>query len=297
MDFCTTYREVKARKPGRGFGTRLRQQARGAALHLLYRVEKLRGLRENLRRPRVQFLYLHHVFADEEQSLRELLEFLARDHAFLSHSEAVERILEGRVDRPYISFSLDDGMKNNLRAGRIFREYGVRACFFLNPALVGETDGQTIKAHCEERLSFPPVEFLNWEQVAELQGMGHEIGSHSLRHRNLAGLSEGELREDLQRSREILLERTGEGGHFAFPYGRFHHFSERARRLVFETGHTSCATAEKGAHVNPPAHLAPRDLCIRRNQVKLDWDLGQILYFVSRDSRRASPENNLFPYR
>lgn len=297
MDYCETYREVKARKPGAGGLAALRRKARGAALSLLYGVEKLRGLRRSLARPRVQFLYLHHVFPDEEQALRDLLERLSRSHTFLSHSEAVQRIRRGEIDRPCVSFSLDDGMKNNLRAGRVFREYGVSACFFLNPGLIGETDFGRIRRHCAERLTFPPVAFLDWEEVGELQRMGHEIGAHTMRHRNLADLSGEELREDLRACRRVLRRRTGEGGHFAFPYGRFHHFSAEAARAVFEEGYESCASAEKGAHVNPPEPPLARDeLCIRRNQVKLDWDIAHILYFMARDARKASPRNNLFPW-
>ena len=59
------------------------------------------------KRARVQFLYIHHIFKDEENSFDEL--FL-NYHTFISHSEAVNRVINGHIDKPYISISSDDGL-------------------------------------------------------------------------------------------------------------------------------------------------------------------------------------------
>jgi hypothetical protein len=69
-----------------------------------------------LLQPRIQFLYLHHVFVDEKENLIRLIELLQSTHTFISYSEAVEKILNGTIDKSYIVFSLDDGLKNNLNA-------------------------------------------------------------------------------------------------------------------------------------------------------------------------------------
>lgn len=274
----------------------IRDKARAAALDLLGSLEKLRGLEKNLLRPRIQFLYLHHVFPDEERALRRLLEFLSEYHTFISHSEAVDRILSGEIERPYVSFSLDDGFRNNLRAGEVFGEYGVSACFFVIPELVGTTDFERVRRICRERLSLPPIAFMNWEEIRRLRRMGHEIGSHTLSHRNLAELPAKKAEQEIRESRRILSRELGEEvAHFAFPYGRFRHFSEAAREAVYDAGYRSCSSAEKGAHVNPETPLQPRQLCIRRNQVKLDWDFDHILYFIGRGARRADPSNNHYP--
>ena len=71
-----------------------------------------------LSRDRIQFLYLHHVFEDEEDSFRKLLRLLSRNHFFISYSEAVNRIWTGRIDKPYISISFDDGLRSCLRGSR-----------------------------------------------------------------------------------------------------------------------------------------------------------------------------------
>ena len=114
MNYFEHYSEVKKTK---SYG--LRGQLRNAALTGLSVVDKMKGIERDLQRPRVQFLYIHHTFKDEEAKLDNLLKRLAVDHAFIPYAEAVERVLERRIDKPYISISSDDGFKNNLRTSEI----------------------------------------------------------------------------------------------------------------------------------------------------------------------------------
>jgi peptidoglycan/xylan/chitin deacetylase (PgdA/CDA1 family) len=243
----------------------------------------------------VQFLYIHHVFADEQKKLDGLLRALARDHQFISHSEAVERILQGNIDKAYISISSDDGLKNNLRAAETLDQYGVSGCFFICPSMIGEKDFQKIKAFSASRLHFPPVEFLDWEDVAALQGRGHEIGGHTLSHINIARTAGQELEEEIAGCYSILASRCGSAEHFAYPYGRFTDFNMPGRSLVIQSGFKSCASAQRGCHVVVPGQKTdPHDLLIRRDHVVLDWPLEHILYFIARNASRASIENNSY---
>ncbi len=91
-------------------------------------------------KPRIQFLYIHHIFKDEEKRLEALLETLSRHHHFASYSASVDMILRGRIDKPYICLSSDDGLKNNTRAADIMDRFGAKACFFICPGIIGEKD-------------------------------------------------------------------------------------------------------------------------------------------------------------
>ena len=291
MKYFEHYNEVKKTKP---YG--LRGQLRNAALTGLSVVDKMKGIERDLQRPRVQFLYIHHTFKDEEAKLDNLLKRLAVDHAFIPYSEAVERVLERRIDKPYISISSDDGFKNNLRTAEILDRYGAKGCFFINPSVIGETDFATIAKHCKDRLSFPPVEFLDWDEVGQLQQGGHEVGSHTMDHINVAETSPAAFADDCAKTYETLTRRCGSVSHFAFPYGRFFHFNERARKTVFEAGFISCATAERGCHIDHGTALKKEELCILRDHVVLDWPIDHIFHFLAKNSRNAVPQNNLFPY-
>ena len=290
MTFATKFSQVEQYQSGK-----LRQAARYAALDLLSLKQSVSGATAALKLPRVQFLYIHHCFEDEVDSLDRLLSKLANHFSFITYSEAVNRVLTGDIDKPYLAFSSDDGFRNNLHAAKILEKYGTTACFFVNPALIGETDHDQVAQHCAEKLHFPPVEFLSWKEVEELEIRGHEIGAHTLNHMNMAQATEEEIAADLQVCRELLSEHCKEVQHFAYPYGRFHDFSENARKLVFESGFASCASAERGCHVSPEKELKADQLCIRRDHILLKWKWSHIRFFLVRNAQNAHSVNNEFP--
>ena len=284
--FLSRYEDLKRTK-----SRTLRSYVRDLALSGL----SLAASEKYLAVPRVQFLYIHHVFKDEEKRLDSLLKRLSKDHQFITYNDAVEKILRGTIDKPYITFSSDDGLKNNLRAAEILNEYNAKACFFINPGIIGEVDYDKIKRFCTETLDFPPVEFLNWDEIGQLQQWGHEIGSHTMMHMNIATQAEQQISDDMHQTYRILSEKCGGVKHFAFPYGRFFHFSATGRKAVFDAGFTTCATAERGCHINPMAPISDIDLCIRRDHTVLGWDMNHIMYFLINNAKHASVNNNFYP--
>ncbi len=285
--FITSYKDIKQLKP---------KTLRGTLRDLALTGLSLGNNSTVFKKPRVQFIYIHHIFKDEEAGLRKLMDFLQKDHEFISYTDAINKVVTGTIDKPYITFSSDDGLQNNLKAAEILNDYNASACFFINPGIIGVTDKEQVKKYCHENLQFHPVEFMNWDEVALLQKQGHEIGNHTMLHMNVAKAGEQELQDDLSQSLQILRARCGKDiGHFAFPFGRFFHFSKTGRKLVFETGHTSCATAERGCHINPAAPLTIEELCIRRDHVVLGWDMSHIQYFLANSAKQASAQNNFYP--
>jgi peptidoglycan/xylan/chitin deacetylase (PgdA/CDA1 family) len=264
--------------------TNTRTIARGLALHGLSALYRWTGRTAALSRNRVQGVYLHHLFPEEEAGFRKLLRALSRDHRLISYSEAVDRIKRGPIDRPYIFFSFDDGLRQNLRIGQILNEFGVSGCFFICPSLVGETDGAKLKDICENRFGMPAMDLLNWDDVEQLLKDGHEIGSHTLNHRVLSRISEGQVQEEVAGSYEVLTRRLGNVKHFAWPEGRFIHFSPTAARIVYEAGFDSCASAERGCHIEPPTSPI---FCVRRDYISAQWPLGHGFYFLARNSLAA----------
>lgn len=288
--FADTYATIKHQH-----GFSIRNSIKIIALDTISLVENLKDDNAFLKK-RIQFLYIHHVFKDEEIKLKQLIEFLSKNHIFISHSEAVNRILDNKIDKPYICISSDDGFKNNLRAAEIFESFGIKACFFICPAIINETDYNKIKNFCAQRLHFPPVEFLNWKDVDHLLKKGHEIGSHTMTHINCADSLPNVVEEELNSSYRIIRERCGVVKHFAYPYGRFFHFNEAARNMMFKAGYQSCAAAERGCHVKQATLPVKENLLIRRDNVVLDWKLSHIKIFLKHNATKASLQQNGFPY-
>lgn len=282
-----------------GYGQSQRAPARDllrhGALSTLARYYKATGhLSSALARPRIQFLYLHYVFEAGKDPFRRLLTRLSADHRFISYSEAVDRILKGNIDAPYISISVDDGLKDSLIAAEVMNEFGIQGCFFSCASMIGETDPRRILEFCSRQLNMPAMDFLSWDDVEALSKAGHEIGSHTLSHLNLAQLSEQQAEAEIAGSFELLTRKLGAVKHFAWPYGRFSDLNVSSARMVFQAGFTSCASAQRGCHV-ARAPKGEASLCIRRDNTVATWPVDHVLYLMARNSELASPETNHWP--
>ncbi|MCJ7701451.1 MAG: polysaccharide deacetylase family protein, partial [Anaerolineales bacterium] len=81
-----------------------------------------------------------------------------------------------------ISLSFDDGLeRSNQKIAEIYERYGLSACF--NVIALGHTADFVPPDSYHH--GFPKGDFALWN---ELQGRGHEIMPHGLRHQNLAEL-------------------------------------------------------------------------------------------------------------
>jgi len=260
---------------------RVREAARSAALWGLGLLSLARpDHRAALRRPRVHFLYSHHVFDDEAANYNRMIGWLESLLNFVSYTEGCRRLREGAVDGAYGTVSFDDGLRNNLQAARILSQHGVSACFFVCPGFVGSTDGPALERF-GRALSAPPCELLSWDDLAELRSMGHEVGGHTMTHVDLSTVGPERAADEIGRCREELVRRLGPeaGQHFAWPYGAYRHMTPEAARVVFDSGFRTCASAMRGAH---DAALEGRArVCLRREHLMATWPRPHVRYFLA----------------
>lgn len=240
-------------------------------------------------RPRVSFPYLHAVSPSEEATFRSFMAALAEHHTFLSYDDAVQRVLHGPIDKPYVALSFDDGFASNLRTSQILDEFGAPGCFFVPTGFIG-----TARTVQESRAFYGFSEgvderALTWAELEEMRERGHAVENHSVNHPVISGLSDQQATDEVHLAAEELRRRLGDCRHFAWPRGRFFHFSPLAARAVFDAGHVSCSSAERGAHVRVrPGD--PRGLCLRRDHEMTSWPLAHALYFLARSSDRAAAD-------
>jgi len=136
--------------------------------------------------------------------------------------------------------TLDDGCVNTLeQAVPVFARHKVRAIqYFVSGRLGGRNDWDLPKEDMPERL-------MDVAQIREWIAAGHDVGSHTITHRNLKTLSVAEAREEISGSRKMLEDLLGVPvRHFCFPYGGWQ--LQALRELVAEAGYLSACTTRFG---------------------------------------------------
>ncbi len=273
----------------------LRSFARNVALDIISLKERNVDFEEVFKTPRVHFLYIHHIFEDEETNFDQLLNLLSKQHTFLSHTDAINKVLSGNIDKPYISFSSDDGLKSNLKAAEILNNYGAKACFFVNPNSIGIDSVEKAAEFCKTRIDMPPVEFLKWKDLDTLLKQGHEIGAHTMNHEDVAKLTLNEFEDNLNQCKSILTASCGDIAHFAYTYGGFSNFTKDAYDMVFKTGYHSCSSGVRGAHISDGSTIKKNEFIPRRDHIIGGWKLNHIKHFMKKSIDGANVQNNFLP--
>ena len=139
---------------------------------------------------------------------------------------------------------------------------------------------------------------MNWSDIEGLLKDGHEIGGHTMTHVNLAAIGEAEQWYEISECFEQIKRYCGHVAHFAFPYGRFVNFSNRAREKVFQAGFASCTSAERGCHISVEEEkIDYKKILFRRDNMILSWPLEHIIFFLTQNAKKANISNNYFRYK
>jgi peptidoglycan/xylan/chitin deacetylase (PgdA/CDA1 family) len=265
----TSARELDRAYP---FRSRARRAVRRVALAAVTRTPRAR--------PRgVRIVHYHFVFDDELQAFERQLEWFRSEFEPVSLSEAVTRLRRGDVSGSELVVTFDDGFKNQAtNAAPLLRDAGFSACFFLITELVDALPDRA-RELCRVRLHLPrPVEQMGWDDARGLLVLGHEVGSHTRTHRNLAALPADEAVRELRDSRAELEQRLGRVvRHASAPYGRAASFSPQVSAAAGETGYLSCASAQRG--INP---AGADTYALHRDHLAAGWPVRDVRYFLSR---------------
>lgn len=106
-----------------------------------------------------------------------------------------------------VSLNFDDGLKSQYNlAFKEMQKYEYKGNLFLLANWTGLFEGR---------------ELMSFEEAKEMQDSGWEIGSHTLSHLNLTILSDEKLKEELEKSKEILENKGFEIKTIAFPFGGY----------------------------------------------------------------------------
>jgi peptidoglycan/xylan/chitin deacetylase (PgdA/CDA1 family) len=212
--------------------------------------------------------YYHSVGGPPPQTLA-LAQFRRHLDAIRHHGYqtlTVSELLEARDRLPprAVALAFDDGLLDNYEhVFPLLQEYGLRATFYVVPGYDNVTRWVAPHTGQWSDVAAPgytiPFENMRADHRRELARHGMEIGSHSLTHRNLRGMSPAELAREVGDSRDVLAQEIGASVKtFCYPRGRF---SPAVVRAVREAGYLgACSTIPGYYRPALPRYTLPRFL-------------------------------------
>jgi len=136
---------------------------------------------------------------------------------FLSEKEYLD-VVEGRREGSSreLLLTFDDGYSSLMESALPYlARSGVPATIFLVTSFAGSVSSWELP------LPGRRVKHLDWGEAKELVSMGFSLGSHSMTHRDLTALSDGELWQEVADSKNEIEDRVGvEVLSFSYPFGR-----------------------------------------------------------------------------
>ncbi len=196
---------------------------------------------------------IHHSYVVRESEFRSQMRLLARRKTraislqeLLDYSWASNRTISCK--RVVITF--DDGYEGNYRyAFPILKQYGLKATFFVTVGSIGT-----------------PL-MMTWQQLEQLANEGMAIESHTFTHPFLRQLGNVAVRNELEKSRNILEKNLRRPVHFiSLPHGSY---GKDYRRIALEVGYRGGCCSEAGLNDETVDEFFWRRMKVSRN-LRLD---------------------------
>lgn len=159
---------------------------------------------------------------------RKQIEFLIKNgFRFVTLSELAKL---KNPDNKTIAITFDDGYKDVYEfAFPVLSQYSIPATVFIITDYIGKRNDW------DANLGWIHYEHLNEDEIRFLQKAGWEIGSHSVSHKSIHGMTENEIIYQLTCSKEILEDKFAQRIDFYSP--PFGSISNRIRTLALRSGY------------------------------------------------------------
>ncbi|MBX7051483.1 MAG: polysaccharide deacetylase family protein [Flavobacteriales bacterium] len=156
-------------------------------------------------------LCMHSTPADRMKEFERITELITK-HFKPIHPSQLNAYFNGEMkEGPYVLFTFDDGLKNNLHVASYLANRGIGAYFFLVPDFISSTEPMTyyrknIRQIIDASLDKLEEDFscMNKEEVASLMHHGHMIGSHTMSHLLRASSSNADVVREVSESQKLL---------------------------------------------------------------------------------------------
>ncbi|MFZ0296377.1 MAG: polysaccharide deacetylase family protein [Candidatus Sulfotelmatobacter sp.] len=179
-------------------------------------------MQKNLRHSRAVVVAMHETPPSMEAQFRQQLEFASK-HFTITSLEAFAKLWEqdsesDAVSKPLLLFTFDDGRESNyVVAAPLLEAFGGRGVFFIVPAFAEQAGTEKALAFYQTKMNpdskpgdeeVEDLKPMSPVQIADLANRGHAIGSHTLTHARLIGLTPETLEREIGESARQLMAWT-----------------------------------------------------------------------------------------
>ena len=224
---------------------------KGWIKHFLGAAIFLSGMHRNMAAGRAVIVAFHTVGSDDndrgisisQPDFVSYCRFFARYYNVGSLSELLERLKSGRDVSRCLAITFDDGyLDNHEIAAKELEKLNLPATFFVVTDFIGSDS--TAWWDQEDGLQ---SEWMNWEQVEDLNARGFEIASHTKSHIDMEVVSVETAKTELESSKALLEQKLDrEVSAFAYPYGGRGQIRPETRLAVSEAGFSCCLSCFGG---------------------------------------------------
>lgn len=207
----------------------------------------------------VRPLIFHAIEKKYENKLYQILRILKFVGEFITPGELSETdYVSNKSKSLKFLLTFDDGFLSSKQiVETVLNPLNIKAIFFVTTDFIECSHRENYQKFMRKNLKLSDWETIqdqamNWEDVRWLSSNGHEIGSHTKTHPNLAQLSDARLKEEIEGSKEIITRHIGKNvNSFAYPFGDIGRLSGPSLELVgqaYKFGFTGLRGNNKKAH-------------------------------------------------
>ncbi|MFM7813304.1 MAG: polysaccharide deacetylase family protein, partial [Flavobacteriales bacterium] len=198
-------------------------------------------------------------------------------------------------DGPYLLFTFDDGLVNNLYVAEWLHLKGMQACFFVVPAFIQSENSEHyyrthIRSNIDEHIDHELEDrsALNMDQLKHLLHLGHTIDSHTWSHLLRSDSTNRDV-EIVQSANWLRDQLHVDVFGFCSPIDTLFSVDAESKKIIADTYRYHFTTIPgKNAERKDP-------LFIHRRNVEVHWTRGQFMYALGAwDLRRWQKRISLF---
>ena len=162
-------------------------------------------------------------------------------------------------DRKFLHVTFDDAFKNVVNGLPVLERLKIPSTVFACADYANDGRPLDVPRLADEAVSNPEhLATMTWDDLRALAERGVEVGSHTLTHRSLPGLSDHELDRELRESRALIEDQLGRPcRYFAYPWGEH---DDRVRTATETAGYEAAFALRGGADWRDPYALPRIDI-------------------------------------